>query len=111
MPDDRPPNAAPNWKRRGFEFVEPPRQTNVARVHDLKFQIRMFAGGKVFRAKRIISGEASIPVTEPFGTARASSAVTLPSPQPTSRMCSSPRRWSCAMSSRAQICCAAEFAA
>ncbi len=66
---------------------------------------------KVARAKPIISAEASIPTTEPRGTARAISAVILPSPQPTSRMCSSPRRLKRPMSSRAQVCCTAEFAA
>jgi len=37
--------------RTGKKNVEPPRQTNVTSIHDLKFQIRMFAGRKSLSRK------------------------------------------------------------
>src|SRR5450756_3000241 len=73
-------------------------------------RLGLFAVGNVVLANFIISAEASTPMTAPRGTAREISADTLPSPQPTSKTCSSPRSFSRAMSSRAQLCCTAEFA-
>ena len=40
MPDDRPPNAARRWKKRGRTAAP---NLNFPRVHDVKFQIRKFA--------------------------------------------------------------------
>jgi len=75
------------------------------------FRLGILPRDKAARANRIICGEASMPTTDPRGTAWAISALTLPSPQPTSRTCSWPRKSSRAISSRAQACCTAEFAA
>ena len=102
-----PPNAERRWKKRSQIGAQLLILRQVSNIRNLK--LGNASARKIFLWRiQSCRGEASAPRTEPRGKARAIFAVTLPSPQPTSRMCSPPRKLSERMSSRAQICCTTE---